>query len=254
MSDITVSSPVSTLAPAYTPAKAAEPVASKPAPKYDVIDMSKPPTSEQAERLRSAGILGYGSLSASKTTTPGGIGSSVHFTVKDQGTYFDLVNQTTVHHISSSSGVFTSNGSYALNSTIQLSANSWDNSSWTEAALQTSAFKLNMSGSPSWIVPSYFGGDGTIHLAQLGPSAKASISGWHAVFSAVHSSGGQTSYTRFEGSALKTEITVPSMERPAGAIDYNDWFFQSHRINKGALLERLDQIAAQFSRGFDTKA
>ena len=35
-------------------------------PKTDVIDLSKPPTSEQAERLRSAGILGYGSVSASK--------------------------------------------------------------------------------------------------------------------------------------------------------------------------------------------
>lgn len=51
--------------------------AEAPTPKTDVIDLSKPPTSEQAERLRSAGILGYGSVSASKqvTTETGGTAS-----------------------------------------------------------------------------------------------------------------------------------------------------------------------------------
>lgn len=251
MSDLAVTSSVNIPSAAYpATAQASKPEDKKPAPKVDVIDLSKPPTSEQAERLRSAGILGYGSVSASKTTTPGGIGSSVHFTVENQGTYFDLVNQTTVHHISSSSGVFTSNGPYALNSTIQLSAHSWDNSNWTEATLQTSAFKLNMSGSPSWIVPSYIGEDGTIHLAQLGSSAKVSISGWHAVFSAVHSSGGQTLYTRFEGSALKTEITVPSTERPAGAVDHKNESFD--RVITSELLDRINKYAQTF-RSFDIK-
>jgi len=253
MPDMTVASPVNTSAPVstYTPAKTLEPAASKPAPKTDVIDLSKPPTPEQAKRLRSAGILGYGSVSASKTTTPGGIGSSIHFTVENQGTYFDLVNQTTVHHISSSSGLFTSNGSYALNSTTQFSAQSWDNSSRMEATLHTSAFKLNMIGNPSWVIPPHTDENGTVHLAQFGPSIQASVSGWHAVFSAVHSSGGQMSYTRFEGSALKTEITIPTGQQPDGAIDYSEW---CRRTTPKELLDQIEERAQQIYRSLDIQA
>ena len=43
------------------------PVKRTAAPKTDVIDLSGPPTPEQAERMRAAGILGYGSVSAEKT-------------------------------------------------------------------------------------------------------------------------------------------------------------------------------------------
>lgn len=54
--------------------------ADAPAPKTDVIDLSKPPTPEQAERLRSAGILGYGSVSVQKAVTSTKLSSNASVT------------------------------------------------------------------------------------------------------------------------------------------------------------------------------
>lgn len=121
MSDLAISFPAS--APAYSAAQLPEKQAKKSAPKTDVIDMSKPPTPEQAENMRSHGILGYGTVSASKSVTAVSRSDGVHvthFTVNYQSEYFDSVNRTVVRTASSGIGVFTSNSSAFAGVTAQV--------------------------------------------------------------------------------------------------------------------------------------
>lgn len=117
MSDMTIHAVTGAPSPVHTQVQRQEAASSQaPASRSDVIDLSKPPTQEQVERLRSAGILGYGSISAKKSvaTAESADGSRVtHFTVDYSFEYFDLVNETVVKHSSSGAGVFTSDGSAA---------------------------------------------------------------------------------------------------------------------------------------------
>ena len=253
MSDITVTSPIYTSTAAYAPAAAPKQAVSKPSPKYDVVDMSKPPTPEQAERMRSAGILGYGSVSAQKVTATNDAGVTA-VTESCQNTFFDVVNEDTFQFSFKKLEVVDFWDSDFAAATTTQTFQSWDDGSWRQTTLYESAFSLQMHGQYSWCIPPRNNGDGTLSLAQFGPCVTATISGSRSVLTTIQSSGGQTQASRLETSTLKTEITIPSQERPAGAIDYNDWYFQSHRIDKEALLARLDQIAAQFPHGFDTRA
>lgn len=108
------------------------------APKTDVITMSCRPTHEQAERLRGVGILGYGSVSASKQVAAAGRWDGtgvIRFTVDYQSEYFDLVNKTTVRHASTGIGMFASDGSSAQGITAQVSFTSLE--SWPEQLERT---------------------------------------------------------------------------------------------------------------------
>lgn len=202
-------------------------------PKTDVIDLSKPPTAEQAERLRSFGFLGYGSVSAAKTITVrplSGNTSLTHFTVDYQEEYFDLVHHTTVRTSSTGAGVFSAGGSAFESTTTQL-VQSWDNSSWKASVLYESGFSLNMKGLSEWYVPPHQNEDGSWSLAQYGPSAQVTVSGYHSVLAAARHSEGQTELSLSETTVYKSVSIFPSRERPAGAVDYRN--------------ERLDQLIPQ---------
>lgn len=204
------------------------------APKTDVIDLSGPPTQEQAERLRNFGILGYGSVSAAKTVTVqplSGNTSLTHFAADYQKEYFDLVHHTTVRTSSTGAGVFSSGGSAFESTTSQL-VQSWDNSSWTASVLYERGFTLKMGGLPEWYVPpQYNEEDDTWSLAQFGPSPTSYISGYRSVLATAQHSDGQTELSLSETAVYQSVSISPSQERPAGAVDYRN--------------ERLDQMISQ---------
>lgn len=253
MFDMAITSPVSTPSPGYAAGQAPEKAAAKPAPKTDVIDLSKPPTPEQAERMRSAGILGYGSISASKTVTAhhlSGNTSVTHFTVDYQSEYFDLVNRTTVRTASHGAGVFSAGGSAFASVTAQF-AQSWDNSSWRASVLYESGFTQKMGGLPEWYIPSHQNEDGTWSLAQFGPSPTTTVSGYHSVLASAQHSDGQTELSLSETTVRKSVSISPSQERPAGAVDHINENFD--RIITDELLERIDKLAQTLYR-FDTRA
>ena len=207
--------------------------ADQPTPKTDVIDLSQPPTAEQAERLRNAGILGYGSVSATKNVTTEPLSANVnvtHFTVDCQSEYFDLVHETTVRTSSTGIGAFTSGGSAFASTTTQF-AQSWDNSSWKASVLYESGFTQKMGGLSEWYIPSHQNEDGTWSLAQFGPSPTFYISGYHSVLATAQHSDGQTELSLSETTVYKSVSIFPSQERPAGAVDYRN--------------ERLDQLITQ---------
>lgn len=138
MTDMAITPTAGTPVSAHAAPPSPEKPASRPAPKTDVIDVSKPPTPEQAEHLRNTGILGYGSVSASRSASgascPGGAGIA-RFTVDYQSEYFDLVNRTTVRTMSHGAGVLASNGSAFAGVTAQVSFTSLAH--WPEQLEQT---------------------------------------------------------------------------------------------------------------------
>ena len=226
------------------------------APKTDVIDLSSPPTQEQAERLRNFGILGYGSVSAAKTITVqplSGNTSLTHFAVDYQKEYFDLVHHTTVRTSSTGAGVFSSGGSAFESTTSQL-VQSWDNSSWKASVLYESGFSLNMKGLSEWYVPpQYNEEDDTWSLAQFGPSPTVSVSGYHSVLATAQHSDGQTELSLSETTVYKSVSIFPGQERPAGAVDY-----RNERLDQLITQELLDRIGKDIKplplRHFNTQA
>lgn len=248
--------PLSVASTRATPAgQTATAKAEPPAPKTDVIDLSKPPTPEQAERLRGAGILGYGSVSATKTITVqplSGNTSVTHFTVDYQDSYFDLVHEITVRTSSTGTGVFTSGGSAFESTTTQLTQ-SWDNSSWKASVLYESGFTQKMGGLCDWYIPAHQNEDGTWSLAQFGPSPTFYISGYHSVLATARHSDGQTEFSLSETTVCKSVSMFPSQERPAGAVDY-----RNERLDQLITQELLDRIGQNIKplplRRFDTQA
>lgn len=254
MSDMAVTSPVSALSQVYAGARSPEKEPAKPAPKTDVIDLSKPPTAEQAERLRSAGILGYGSISASKqvaTETRGDGFTMTHFISNYQHTFFDVVNEATYQNISTSAGVFTSGGSFAYASSASHLVQNWKDGSSLKAELRQSAYSFRMSGMPDWYIPAHKNEDGSFSLAQFGPSSTTTVSGYHSSLTVTRSGGGQTQVSRYETSLHHAVTMLPDQECPEGAVDYRNENFD--RILTDELLERIDKLARTFS-GFDTRA
>lgn len=234
MSDMAVN-PLS-VSVGQTPAASAAARPQAPAqktPKTDVIDLSRKPTPEQAERLRSAGILGYGSISAAKTVTAQPLSGNTgitHFAADCQKEYFDLVHHATVRTSSTGAGVFSSGGSAFESTTSQL-VQSWDNSSWKASVLYERGFTLKIGGLSEWYIPSHQNEDGSWSLAQFGPSPTSYISGYHSVLAAAQHSDGQTELSLSETTAYQSVSVSPSRERPAGAVDYRN--------------ERLDQMISQ---------
>ncbi|WP_160636170.1 hypothetical protein [Pseudoflavonifractor sp. 60] len=224
------------------------------APKTDVIDMSKPPTPEQAERMRNAGILGYGSVSASKqvaTETRGDGFTMTHFISNYQHTFFDVVNEATYQNISTSAGVFTSGGSFAYASFASQLVQNWKDGSSLKAELQQAAYSFRMSGIPSWYIPAHKNEDGTFSLAQFGPCPTATVSGYRSSLTITQSGGGQTQVSRYETLIRHAVTTSPDQEHPEGAVDYKNENFD--RIITDELLDRIDKCAQTLYR-FDTQA
>ena len=241
---------------ASTAAQTQAPAKKIAAPVTDVIDLSKKPTPEQAERLRSAGILGYGSISAAKTVTAQPLSGNTgvtHFTVNYQAEYFDLVHETTVRTSSTGAGVFSAGGSAFERTTTQLTQ-SWDNSSWKASVLYESGFSLNMKGLSEWYVPpQYNEEDDTWSLAQFGPSPTVSVSGYHSVLATAQHSDGQTELSLSETTVYKSVSIFPGQERPAGAVDY-----RNERLDQLITQELLDRIGKDIKplplRHFNTQA
>lgn len=202
-------------------------------PKTDVIDLSRKPTPEQAERLRSFGFLGYGSISAASTVTTHPLSGNTgftHVTADYQKEYFDLINKATVRTSSAGSGVFSAGGSAFESATSQL-VQSWDNSSRKASVLYERGFTQKMGGLSEWYIPSHQNEDGSWSLAQFGPSPTFYISGYHSILATAQHSDGQTELSLSETTVHKSASIFPSRERPAGAVDYRN--------------ERLDQMIPQ---------
>lgn len=228
--------------------------AEAPTPKTDVIDLPKPPTSEQAERLRSAGILGYGSVSASKqvTTETRGDGFSVtHFVTNYKHTFFDVVNEATYQNISASTGAFSSSGSFAYANSVSQLVCSWKDGSKLEAELQQTAYSFRMGGQPDWYIPAHKNAGGSFALAQFGPCPTTTVSGYRSSLTITRSGSGQTAVFRYETSVHHAVTTIPDQKRPDGTVDYRNENF--NRIITDELLERIDNLAQALS-GFDTRA
>lgn len=252
MSNMAVTSPVSTPSPVYASLRSLGKETEKPAPKTDVIDLSKPPTPEQAERLRSANILGYGSVSASKqvtTETRGDGFTTTHFVTNYEHEFFDVVNEATYQNISTSTGAFSSSGSFA--SSVSQLVHSWKDGSWTKTDFQQAVYSFRMSGMPSWYIPAHKNEDGSFSLAQFGPSSTTAVSGYRSSLTITRSGCGQTQVFQYETSLHHAVTTLPDQERPDGAVDYRNENFD--RVLTGELLERIDKLAQTLS-GFDTRA
>lgn len=219
------------------------------APKTGVIDLSKPPTPEQADRLRSAGILGYGSVSAEKTVTTKKLGSGATVTqvaMDCQHEYFDVTNGATYQYEFSGFGEFTSGGSAFVESTTQMTC-TWEDGSYWEATLHECAFNLVMGGHSSWYIPAHLNEDGSWSLAEYGPSAQFTISGYHSIFSAAYSNGEETQFFWSETTVTHVKGTIPSGPVPDGAVSLPS-------PNDQDLLDQLDRLADQLRHGFDARA
>lgn len=227
--------------------------ANAPAPKTDVIDLSKPPTPEQAERLRSAGILGYGSVSVQKAVTSTKLSSNVSVTTvagNYQHTFFDVVHEAAYTTSYTGLGVF-SGSSYARASITTKAVYSWTDGSQLESKLQQAAYSLHMSGTPDWYIPAHKNTDGSLALAQFGPCTTATICGYHSALTISQSGGGQTQVSRYETSVCQEAAIFPDQKRPVGAVDYRNEKFD--RILTSGLLDRIDKCA-QALRRFDMRA
>lgn len=227
--------------------------ANAPAPKTDVIDLSKPPTPEQAERLRSASILGYGSVSAQKAVTSTKLSSNVSVTTvagNYQHTFFDVVNEATYTTSYTGLGVF-SGSSYARASITTKAVSSWTDGSQLKTELQQAAYSLHMSGAPDWYIPAHKNADGSLALAQFGPCTTATIRGYHSALTISQSGGGQTQVSRYETSVCQEAAIFPDQKRPVGAVDYRNEKFD--RILTSGLLDGIDKCA-QALRRFDMRA
>lgn len=227
--------------------------ANAPAPKTDVIDLSKPPTPEQAERLRSAGILGYGSVSAQKAVTSTKLSSNVSVTTvagNYQHTFFDVVNEATYTTSYTGLGVF-SGSSYARASITTKTVSSWTDDSQLKTELQQATYSLHMSGTPDWYIPAHKNADGSLALAQFGPCTTTTICGYHSALTISQSGGGQTQVSRYETSVCQEAAIFPDQKRPVGAVDYRNEKFD--RILTSGLLDGIDKCA-QALRRFDMRA
>ena len=227
--------------------------ANAPAPKTDVIDLSKPPTPEQAERLRSAGILGYGSVSVQKAVTSTKLSSNVSVTTvagNYQHTFFDVVNEATYTTSYTGLGVF-SGSSYARASITTKAVYSLTDGSQLKTELQQAAYSLHMSGTPDWYIPAHKNADGSLALAQFGPCTTATIRGYHSALTISQSGGGQTQVSRYETSVCQEAAIFPDQKRPVGAVDYRNEKFD--RILTSGLLDGIDKCA-QALRRFDMRA
>ena len=228
--------------------------ANAPAPKTDVIDLSKPPTPEQAERLRSAGILGYGSVSVQKAVTSTKLSSNVSVTTvagNYQHTFFDVVHEAAYTTSAAGLGVFWGDGSYACASVTTKTISSWKDGSQLESKLQLAAYSLHMSGTPDWYIPAHKNADGSLALAQFGPCTTATIRGYHSALTISQSGGGQTQVSRYETSVCQEAAIFPDQKRPVGAVDYRNEKFD--RILTSGLLDGIDKCA-QALRRFDMRA
>ena len=223
--------------------------ADAPAPKTDVIDLSKPPTPEQAERLRSAGILGYGSVSVQKAVTSTKLSSNASVTTvagNYQHTFFDVVHEATYTTSYTGLGVF-SGSSYARASITTKAVYS----SQLKTELQQAAYSLHMSGAPDWYIPAHKNTDGSLALAQFGPCTTTAIRGYHSALTISQSGGGQTQVSRYETSVCQEAAIFPDQKRPVGAVDYRNEKFD--RILTSGLLDGIDKCA-QALRRFDMRA
>lgn len=219
------------------------------APKTDVIDLSRAPTPEEAERMRSAGIMGYGSVSAGTTVTTKKMGSGAtvtQVTTDCRQEYFDVVNGGCYHSSFSGFGVFTSGGSAYMETTTQMTC-TWEDGSRWEAALHECAFSAEMSSRSSWYIPPRLNEDGTWSLAEYGPSAQFTVSVYHSVFSFTRSDGEQTQTFWSETFVGQVRGTIPGGPIPDGAMPLPSPGGQD-------LLDRLDRLADQLRRSFDAQA
>lgn len=221
------------------------------APKTDVIDLSKPLTPEEAERMRSAGFLGYGSVSATKTVTTETLGngaSATHVTLEYRHEYCDVTSGVAYHSAYSSVNVDTyTSGGFAFTGVTTQMGCTWNDGSYWEATLHECAFSLEMGGHSSYYIPQHLNEDGSWSLAEYGPSARFTVSGYHSIFSAAYSSGGQTQYFWSETFAGQARGMIPGGPIPNGAEKLPPPSGQD-------LLDRLDRLADHLRRGFNARA
>ena len=219
------------------------------APETDVIDLSKPLTPEEVERMRGAGFLGYGAISATKTVTTKALesgGAAAQVTMDYRHEHFDVVNGAAYQYAFSGLGVFTSGGSAFMEANAQMRC-TWEDGSYWESALHECAFSLEMGGHSSWYIPPRLNEDGSWSLAEYGPSARFTVSGYHSSFSFTQSDGEQTHTFWSETFVEQVRGTIPGGPPPDGAEK-----LPSPRGRD--LLDRLDRLADQLRCGFDARA
>ena len=249
--------PISLLGVNRIPAAARQsqaPAKKAAAPKTDVIDLSKPPTPEQAERMRGAGFLGCGSWSAEKTVTTermGSGGAAARTTMEYQHEYFDMTVGIAYHSVYSSvsADAYTSAGYAFVEATTQMGC-TWEDGSYWEATLHECAYSLKLSGHSSWYIPPHLNEDGSWSLAEYGPSPQFTVSGYHSTFSFTYSDGEQTQYFWSETVFEQVKGMIPGGPLPDGAQKLPpSWDYQD-------MLDRLDQLADRLGDrgGFDAQA
>lgn len=221
------------------------------APITDVIDLSKPLTPEEAERMRSAGFLGYGAISATKTVstkTWGSGATATHVTMDYRHEYCDVTNGIDYYSAygSVSVDVFTAGGSAFLETNTQMGGTWKDGSDW-EATLHECAYSLEMGGHSAWYIPPRLNEDGSWSLAEYGPSARFTVSGYHSVFSFTRSDGEQTQTFWSETFVEQVKGTIPGGPLPSGAMPLPSPGGQD-------LLDQLDRLADQLRSRFDARA
>lgn len=221
------------------------------APKTDVIDLSRPPTPEEADRLRSAGFLGYGSVSAAKTVTTKMLengASATHVTMEYRYEYCDVTVGIAYRSVYSSVSADTYNSSgYAfVEATAQMGCTREDGSYW-EAALHECAYSVKLGSHSGWYIPQHLNEDGSWSLAEYGPSARFTVSGYHSIFSFTQSDGEQTQSFWSETFVRQVRGMIPGGPIPGGAMPLP---FPGDR----ELLDRLDRLADRLRSGFDARA
>lgn len=220
------------------------------APKTDVIDLSKPLTPEEAERMRSVGFLGFGTVSATKTvaTQALGSGAAAHVKMEYRHEYCDVTVGIAYHSVYSSvsAGMDTSGGYAFVEATTQMGCTREDGSYW-EATLHECAYSLKLDGRSTYYAPPHLNEDGSWSLAEYGPSARFTVSGYHSVFSFTRSDGEQTQSFWSEIFIRQVRGMIPGGPLPEGAMSLPSPGDQD-------LLDRLDRLADQLRGGFNARA
>lgn len=198
------------------------------APKTDVIDLSRPPAPEQAERMRGT--------------------AATHVTVEYQYEYCDVTVGIAYRSVYSSvsAGTYTSSGYAFVEATTQMGCTREDGSYW-EATLHECAYSAKLSGHSAWYIPQRLNEDGSWSLAEYGPSAQFTVSGYHSIFSFTQSDGEQTRTFWSETFVGRVRGTIPGGPIPDGAMPLP---FPGDRD----LLDRLDRLADRLRSGFDARA
>lgn len=220
------------------------------APKTDVIDLSRAPAPEQADRMRSAGFQSCDSASAAKTVATTTLGScaATRVTMEYQHEHLDVTNGIAYHASCAtvSTDTYTSGGFVFAGATKTVRF-TWKDGSYWEATSHECAFSLEMGGRSSWYIPPRLNEDGSWSLAEYGPSARFTVSGYHSVFSFTWSDGEQTQTFWSETVAGQVKGTIPGGPLPDGAMSPP---FPDDRD----LLDRLDQLADRLRHDFDARA